>query len=121
MLSGQFSSMDSSSWVYQGMSPKDNNLEKNRDFKPNLSLDGTFTDEASLKHFLSDIEEKEKILDISSGFNVSRNDTGNPWNSNAAGAGDHTNKSLVNQSEQNAILRKVSYQLATPRPFSSDA
>ena len=71
MFSGQFSSMDSSSWVYQGMSPKENNLEKNRDFKPNLSLDGTFTDEASLKHFLSDIEEKEKILDISSVFNVS--------------------------------------------------
>ncbi len=71
MFSGQFSSMDSSSWIYQGTSPRDTKLENNRDFKPNLSMNGTFTDEASLKHFLSDYEEKEKILEISNGFNAS--------------------------------------------------
>ena len=30
------------------------------------------------------------------------------------------NKSLINQSEQNAILRNVSYQLSTPMPFSPE-
>eukprot|EP00093_Oithona_nana_P014736 14736.XXX_502468_500641_1 [CDS] Oithona nana genome sequencing. len=120
MFSGQFSSMDSSSWIYQGTSPRDTKLENNRDFKPNLSMNGTFTDEASLKHFLSDYEEKEKILEISNGFNASKNETGTMWNANSP-VGGHPNKSVINQSEQNAILRNVSYQLSTPMPFSPDA
>jgi len=120
MFSGQFSSMDSSSWIYQGTSPRDTKLENNRDFKPNLSMNGTFTDEASLKHFLSDYEEKEKILEISNGFNASKNETGTMWNANSP-VGGYPNKSVINQSEQNAILRNVSYQLSTPMPFSPDA
>ena len=55
---------------------------------------------------------------------ISENDTGlNPWNAIGGGGGGEqhaNNKSLINQSEQNAILRNVSYQLSTPMPFSPE-
>lgn len=51
---------------------------------------------------------------------LSENDSMTMWNANSP-VGGHSSKSIINQSEQNAILRNVSYQLSTPMPFSPDA
>ena len=122
-FSGNMSSVSSSSWMYQGNSPRDmSSAEKNhRDYKPNLSMNGTFTDENSLNHFLSVCEEKDKIQEMTSGFNnTSRNENGGLWGSSSAVGGGDQNKS-INQSDHRAILSNVSYQLSTPMPFSPDA
>ena len=121
-FSGNMSSLNSSSWIYQGNSPRDaNSVEKNRDFKPSLSMNGTFTDENSLNHFLSACEEKDKIQEMTSGFNTSRNENRSLWGATTSSAvGGDQNKS-INQSDHSAILRNVAYQLSTPMPFSPDA
>ena len=108
----QLSTLDSSSWVYHAnagdKTTSPTAKDKLRDSKLNPSLNGTFTDEKSLKDYLKVYETKEKGLNQSnnSGF----------WNNGVA-----SNEAALSNNarlDNSAILRNLAYQVSTPMPCS---
>ena len=106
------STLDSSSWVYHAnagdKTTSPTAKDKLRDTKLNPSLNGTFTDEKSLKDYLKVYETKEKGLNQSNNSGL--------WNNGVASneAALSNNARLDNSS----ILRNLAYQVSTPMPCS---
>ena len=71
------------------------------------SLNGTFTDEKSLKDYLKGYEKEEKGR-----VNQSNNNSG-IWNNGVANNDAISNSGRMDNS---AILRNLSYQVSTPMP-----
>lgn len=122
--STMYTSMDSSSWIYnpggsQTMSPT--SLEKSKEVKQTTSpsMNGTFTDEKSLMDYLNDYEQKERAKAISHNNQTSPNSPGS-WTNGGNGTSGGGNSTNVNRQDHTSILRNVAYQLSTPMPCSSD-
>ena len=106
----QLSTLDSSSWVYHANAadktsspaPKD----KMRESKPSPSLNGTFTDEKSLKDYLKSFEKNEKGLNQSNSSGIWSNG-GGPNNDAISNSG---------RMDNSAVLRSLAYQVSTPMP-----
>ena len=105
----QLSALDSSSWVYHANGADKTSSpavkDKLRDSKLTPSLNGTFTDEKSLKDYLKVYEKGEKGLNQSNNSGI--------WNNGVANNDAISNSGRMDNS---AILRNLAYQVSTPMP-----
>lgn len=116
-------SLNSSSWIYQPgneKSPTTGDSTKEAKVALSPSLNGTFTDEKSLKDYLRDYEQKEKTKSITNNLNKSVGSTGNNGSFWSSAATKDPRSSGNGRQDHSSILRNVAYQLSTPMPCSSD-